>query len=75
MKEKSINLKISNISQKQFSNLVIEINLMAQAWKAYGPLIKIKTHNLDRILTWGRRKNEDKGNRRSGKTLEQNKKF
>ena len=75
MKAKSINLKVSNISQKQWSNLVIELNLMAQAWKSYGPVIKIKTHNLDRILTWGRKRNDDKENRRSGKTLEQNKKF
>ena len=64
MKDKSINLKVGNITQKQWSNLIIELNLVAQAWRSYGPIIKIKTHNLDRILTWGRNTNdykEDKG--------------
>ena len=46
MKAKSINLKVFNITPKQWSNLVIELNLVAQAWKPYGPVIKIKTHNL-----------------------------
>jgi hypothetical protein len=64
MKDKSINLKVGNITQKQWSNLIIELNLVAQSWRPYGPIIKIKTHNLDRILTWGRKTNdykEDKG--------------
>tara|TARA_R100001086_G_C11726011_1_gene228262 strand:- start:448 stop:663 length:216 start_codon:yes stop_codon:yes gene_type:complete len=60
MKDKSINLKVSNITQKQWSNLIIELNLVAQSWRPYGPIIKIKTHNLDRILTWGRKTNDDK---------------
>jgi hypothetical protein len=53
MKEKSINLKVKNITQKQWSNLVIELNLVAQAWRPYGPIIKIKAHNLDRIINMG----------------------
>jgi len=67
MKAKSINLKVSNISQKQWSNLIIELNLVAQAWRPYGPVIKMKTHNLDRILTWGRRTNDDKEYKRKNK--------
>tara|TARA_R100001530_G_scaffold12197_1_gene11502 strand:- start:299 stop:514 length:216 start_codon:yes stop_codon:yes gene_type:complete len=67
MKAKSINLKVSNISQKQWSNLIIELNLVAQAWRPYGPIIKMKTHNLDRILTWGRRTNDDKEYKRKNK--------
>ena len=67
MKDKSINLKVSNISQKQWSNLIIELNLVAQAWRPYGPIIKMKTHNLDRILTWGRRTNDDKEYKRKNK--------
>ncbi len=49
MKDKSINLKVKNITQKQWSNLIIELNLVAQSWRPYGPVIKIKAHNLDRI--------------------------
>ena len=74
MKAKSINLKVFNITPKQWSNLVIELNLVAQAWKPYGPVIKMKTHNLDRILTWGKKKADEREDRRSRKSLEQNKK-
>ena len=73
MKDKSINLKIKNITQKQWSNLIIELNLVAQAWRPYGPVIKMKALNLDRILTWGRKTNDDREDRESSATLEQNK--
>jgi hypothetical protein len=74
MKDKSINLKVKNITQKQWSNLIIELNLVAQSWRPYGPVIKIKAHNLDRILTWGRKTNDDREDREGSTTLEQNKK-
>ena len=69
MKEKSINLKVSNITSKQWSNLIIELNLVAQAWRPYGPVIKLKTHNLDRIIKWGRKTGDDKEARRSSNTV------
>ena len=56
MKEKNINLKINNITTKQWANLLIELNLVASAWKPYGPKIKIKANNFERIIKWGRRK-------------------
>ena len=59
MKEKEINLQIENITSKQRTNLVIELNLIAKAWKPYGPIIKLKTKNLERILKWGRKKPGD----------------
>ena len=72
-KEKIISLKVSNITPKQWSNLVIELNLMADAWKPYGPKIKLKTRNLERIIKWGRSKNDNTGkNRKSGSKLESN---
>tara|TARA_Y100000401_G_C8150107_1_gene139150 strand:+ start:247 stop:483 length:237 start_codon:yes stop_codon:yes gene_type:complete len=73
MKERNINLKVTNITPKQWSNLVIELNLMANAWKPYGPKIKLKTRNFDRIIKWGRSKNDTVGKtRRSGSKLESN---
>ena len=53
---KEVNLKISNISQKQWVNLLIELNLMRTAWKRFGPNIEIKAKNFNRIITWGRKK-------------------
>ena len=58
-KERSINLKVTNVTPKQWTNLVIELNLMADAWKPYGPTIKLKTHNFERIIKWGKRKHGD----------------
>ena len=72
-KERTINLKVTNATPKQWTNLVIELNLMADAWKPYGPKIKLKTRNFDRIIKWGRSKNEpNRKNRRSGSKLESN---
>ena len=53
---KEINIKISNISKKQWPLLLVELNLVAQAWKKYGPKIDIKAKNLDKIIKWGRKK-------------------
>jgi|TARA_R110002020_G_C15749162_1_gene725923 hypothetical protein len=70
-KDRTITLKVNNITSKQWTNLVIELNLMVEAWKPYGPNIKLKTYNLDRIIKWGRSKNENTGrNRRGGPKLE-----
>ena len=76
MKDRSINIKVTNITPKQWTNLVIELNLVADAWKSYGPQIKLKTRNLERIIKWGRSKNENVGkNRRSSQKMESNEEF
>ena len=51
-KERSINIKVANITPKQWANLVIELNLIANAWKPFGPKIKLKTHNFDASITF-----------------------
>ena len=56
---KEINIKVSNISQKQWPLLLVELNLVAQNWKKYGPIMNIKAKNFDRIIKWGRRKHGD----------------
>ena len=53
---KEINIKVSNISQKQWPLLLVELNLVAQAWKKYGPNMKIKAKNFDKIIKWGKKK-------------------
>ena len=53
---KEVNIKVSNISSKQWSNFVIELNLMKEAWKRFGPVVNIKTKNFDNIVRWGKRK-------------------
>ena len=56
---KEINIKVSNISQKQWPLLLVELNLVAQAWKKYGPQMKIKAKNFDKIIKWGKKKHGD----------------
>ena len=76
MKEKSINIKVSNITPKQWANLIIELNLMVNAWRPFGPRIKLKAKNYERIIKWGRRRNDDnRSTRRSGNKLESNEEF
>ena len=53
---KEINIKIKNISQRQWPLLLVELNLVAQNWKRYGPIIDIKARNFDKIIKWGKKK-------------------
>ena len=56
---KEINIKVDNISKKQWPLLLVELNLMSKMWKKYGPKINIKAKNLDKIIKWGRKKHGD----------------
>ena len=53
---KEINIKVENISQKQWPLLLVELNLVAKEWKKYGPKIYTKAKNFDKIIKWGRKK-------------------
>jgi len=55
---KEINIKIKNISQKQWANLLIELNLVKKAWRRFGPIIDIKAKNFNQIIKWGRKKHD-----------------
>jgi len=52
---KEVHLKISNISPKQWTSLLIELNLVKSAWRRFGPDIKIKARNFDKIIKWGKK--------------------
>ena len=53
---KEINIKVSNISKKQWPLLLVELNLVAKAWKKYGPIMNIKAKNFDKIIKCGKKK-------------------
>jgi hypothetical protein len=53
---KEVHIKVSHISQKQWTNLLIELNLIKNAWQRFGPEINIKAKNFDRIIKWGRKR-------------------
>ena len=73
MKDREINITVGNITPKQWTNLLIELNLVSEAWKPYGPKIKLKAKNLDRIIKWGRKTNDDREDRPNSNTVGKNK--
>ena len=59
MKEKEIIIKSRDISPKQWSSLLLEINLMLEAWKPYATL-ELKAPGLKKVLGWGTRRYDKK---------------
>ena len=53
MKEKKVTITAKGASIKQWSDLMLELNLMKKAWRRYGVTLEIKTPGIDRIISWG----------------------
>ena len=53
MKDKIITIKPKNITQKQYSSLLLELNLVKKAWRPYGVDMQINAPGLKSILKWG----------------------
>ena len=56
MKEKKVIITVKGASQKQWSVLLLEFNLIAKAWKKFGVDINMTAPGLERILSWGTKK-------------------
>ena len=52
-KEKIITIKAKGISQKQWSNLLLELNLVRKAWRPYGVDLQLSAPGLRNIIKWG----------------------
>ena len=50
---KEVHIKVSNISQRQWADLLLELNLVKSSWRRFGPDITIKARNFDKIVRWG----------------------
>lgn len=72
MKEKIITIKPKGISQKQWAILLLELNILRKAWKPYGVNIEMTAPGVKKIIEWGTKPYAE-ANRRSSKSLEQNK--
>ena len=71
MKNKKITLTVSNISSKQWSNLVLELNLIGKAWAKFGPVIKLSTFGLDRMVRAGTsNKHREENEKKMGSDIE-----
>ena len=53
MKEKVITIKPKGISAKQYYSLLLELNLVKQAWRPYGVDLQINAPGLKSVLKWG----------------------
>ena len=53
MVNKSITITPKGITQKQFTNLVLELNIMRKAWRPYGVDINIQAPGIKKIIMWG----------------------
>jgi hypothetical protein len=54
-----VTLSSKNISAKQWANLILELNLIKNAWKPYAR-IDMQTPGLKKIITFGTRTHDTK---------------
>ena len=55
MSEKKLTLKATNVTQKQWGVLVLELNILKKAWKSYGVDIDLSGHGIKSIVEKGTR--------------------
>ena len=74
MKEKIITIKVNGASQGQWSNLLLELNLIRKAWKTYGVDMSLKAPGIKSVIEWGTKVNDyTRPSRRPGKRVQPNK--
>ena len=56
MKEKKLTITSKDISQKQWSNLILELNLIKKAWAPYATL-NLTAPGLKKVVDHGTRTN------------------
>ena len=61
MKEKKLTISSKNITQKQWSNLILELNLIKKEWHKYANL-DIQAPGIKKILAWGTSNYDSKAN-------------
>ena len=54
---RKITLNIKGESSKQYSTLILELNIMAKSWNKYG--VDISLPGQDKIIKWGQKTGKD----------------
>jgi len=57
---KKATIIVKGASSKQWSDLMLELNLIKKAWHRYGVTIDVKAPGIKKILSWGTRKYDAK---------------
>ena len=73
MKEKTITIKTNEISQRQYSALLLELNIMKKQWRSYGVNLQLSAPSLKKIIALGTSNGTDYFKRRSVSTNSSNK--
>ena len=56
---KKITLNVDGITQKQWANFVLELNIMKKAWKPYGVDMILKASGLRNVINHGTKVHDD----------------
>ena len=59
MKEKKLTISSKNITQKQWSNLILELNLIKKSWSSYAT-IELQGAGVRKIIAHGTRNFDSK---------------
>ena len=57
---KKVTLSVKGASIKQWSDLILELNLMKKSWHRYGVTITIQAPGIKKIINWGTRRYDAK---------------
>ncbi len=57
MKEKTITIKVDGTNPGQWSNLLLELNIIKKAWRSFGVNIDLKAPGIKKIIAHGTRHN------------------
>ena len=60
MKDKILTLKAKGVTPKQWSTLILELNIMKNEWKSYGVDIQLLAPSIKKIITLGTSNGTDK---------------
>ena len=68
---KKLTITSEDITPKQWSVLLLELNMIKEQWKSYAK-IEIQTPGLNKIIAWGKRRYDTKEDKRSSKSVGKN---
>ena len=65
---KKLTITSKNISLRQWSTLLIELNLIKEQWRPYAKL-DIHTSGFNKVIAWGKRRYDTRENKRTSKSV------
>ena len=63
---KKLTITSENISPKQWSTLLIELNIIKEQWRPYAKL-DIHTSGFNKVIAWGKRRYDTRDKKQSNK--------